>query len=182
MTTDSDPRLRELAAQMKAERKRWNADPTEETGRRILALQDAEYRRYLELTHADLEKAKADSTRKATAAADSLKKLKVRVDSLTKANAAVPDSIKLPFDSLTVRAKADSVVKAKADSTAKAKADSLKAKGDSARKDEKPGYKPDHLRMKVEAPRDLPKGTVVLRGGRAVTMTARTCRSTSSSA
>jgi Tol biopolymer transport system component len=117
-----------------------------------------------------IEKAKADSTRKATAAADSLKKLKARVDSLTKANAAVPDSIKIPFDSLTARAKADSVVKAKADSTAKAKADSLKAKGDSARKDDKPGYKPDHSRMKVDAPRDLPKGTVVLRGGRAVTM------------
>ena len=117
-----------------------------------------------------IERAKADSTRKATAAADSLKKLKTRVDSLTKANAPVPDSLRIPFDSLTVRAKVDSIAKAKADSTAKAKADSLKAKGDTAKKDEKPGYKPEHKRFKVELARDLPKGTVVLRGARAVTM------------
>lgn len=36
--SDTDSRLRELAAQIKAERKKWNDDPTEETGRRILAL------------------------------------------------------------------------------------------------------------------------------------------------
>ncbi|HEX9894912.1 MAG TPA: amidohydrolase family protein [Gemmatimonadales bacterium] len=118
-----------------------------------------------------IEKAKADSTKRATAAADSLKKLKTRVDSLTKANAPVPDSLKIPFDSLTARAKADSIVKAKADSTAKAKADSLKAKGDTAKKaEEKPGYKPDHRRFKVESSRDLPRGVVVLRGARAITM------------
>ncbi len=118
-----------------------------------------------------VEKAKADSTKKAQAAADSLKKLQARVDSLTKANAAVPDSLKLPLDSLRARAQTDSIVKAKADSTAKAKADSLKAKGDTAKKaEEKPGYKPAEQRIKVELPRDLPRGTAVLRGARVVTM------------
>jgi Tol biopolymer transport system component len=119
-----------------------------------------------------VEKAKADSTKKAQAAADSLKKLKARVDSLTKANAAVPDSIRIPFDSLTARAKADSIAKARADSVEKAKSDSLKAKGDSAKKEEK-GYKPVHHRFKVEQGRDIPQGTVVLRGARALTMKGR---------
>jgi imidazolonepropionase-like amidohydrolase/Tol biopolymer transport system component len=131
-----------------------------------------------------VERAKADSTRKAGALADSLKKSQAQVDSLTKANAAVPDSIKTLLESLKARspkvdstkaitdsaaAKVDST-KAKADS-AKAKADTSKAKADSTKKkDEKPGYKPTEVRIKAQVGRDLPKGTVVLRGGRAVTM------------
>jgi Tol biopolymer transport system component len=43
------------------------------------------------------------------------------------------------------------------------------AKADSAKKD-KPGYKPMEQRVVVSAARDTPRSTVVLRGGRAITM------------
>src|SRR4029434_6941921 len=76
-----------------------------------------------------------------------LKSLNARADSLKKAGAAVPDSIQSRINSL------------RADSTALAK-----------KKEEKPGYKAEELRVKISAARDAPKGTVVLRGGRALTM------------
>jgi Tol biopolymer transport system component len=124
-----------------------------------------------------VERAKADSTRKAQAAADSLKKTQARVDSLTKAGASVPDSLTTLLEGLKARAPKTDSTKAKADSTkakpdsTKAGADSLKAKADSAKKkEEKPGYKPSEIRIKAEVARDKPRGTVVLRGGRAVTM------------
>jgi Tol biopolymer transport system component len=94
-----------------------------------------------------VEKAKADSTKRVQSQADSLKSLSAKADSLKKAGAAVPDSIQSRIKAL------------RADSTALAK-----------KKDEKPGYKPDEIRVKVTAPRDMPKGAVVLRGGRALTM------------
>jgi Tol biopolymer transport system component len=154
-----------------------------------------------------IEKAKADSTRKAQARADSLKTLGAKADSLKKAGAAVPDSIQSRVTALKAdSAHADSLKKAaekaKADSTklAQARADSLKslnARADSLKKagiqvpdslrskiatlradsielakkkDAKPGYKPEEIRVKVTARRDAPKGVVVLRGGRAITM------------
>ena len=154
-----------------------------------------------------IEKAKADSTRRAAARADTLKTLGGKADSLKKANAPVPDSVQTRLDLLKAdSAKTDSAKKnaekAKADSTKteKAKADSLKllsGRADSLKKagaavpdsiqkriealradstaiakkkDEKPGYKPDEIRVKVTAPRDAPRGAVVLRGGRAITM------------
>ena len=153
-----------------------------------------------------VERAKADSTRRAGARADTLKTLGARVDSLTKANAAVPDSLKTRLDFFKAdSARTDSVKKAtdkaKADSTklATARTDSLKklnAQVDSLKKAgakvpdslaarlahlredstaqakarERPGYKPDEIRIKVLSSRDAPKGTVVLRGGRAITM------------
>jgi Tol biopolymer transport system component len=151
-----------------------------------------------------IDRAKADSTRRAGARADSLKTLQATADSLRKASAAVPDSIQsrintFKADSAHADSAKKSVDKAKADSTklAAARTDSLKmlnARADSIKKAggtvpdsiqskilalradstkrvvEKPGYKPDELRLKVTVPRDAPKGTVVLRGGRAVTM------------
>ena len=154
-----------------------------------------------------IERAKADSTRRAAGRADSLKTLNARADSLTKASAAVPDSLRsrivvLKADSARTDSAKKAADKAKADSTklATARADSLKtlsAKSDSLKKagasvpdsitsriallradstqlakkrDEKPGYKPDEVRIKVLAARDAPKGVVVLRGGRAITM------------
>jgi Tol biopolymer transport system component len=93
------------------------------------------------------EKAKADSTKRVQAQADSLKSLNAKADSLKKGGAAVPDSIQARI----TRLRADSLALAK-------------------KKDEKPGYKPDEIRVKVTAPRDAPKGAVVLRGGRALTM------------
>ena len=93
------------------------------------------------------EKAKADSTKRVKDQADSLKLLSHKADSLKKAGAQVPDSIQKRITAL------------RADSTELAK-----------KRDEKPGYKPDEIRIKVSSPRDVPKGTVVLRGGRALTM------------
>ena len=81
-----------------------------------------------------VERAKADSTRRAGARADTLKTLGARVDSLTKANAAVPDSLKTRLDFFKAdSARTDSVKKA----TDKAKADSTKlatARTDSLKK------------------------------------------------
>ena len=106
-----------------------------------------------------VEKAKADSTKKAGAAADSLKRLQAKSDSLTKANTAVPDSIRVVLESLKTRATADSIAKARADSVKKAEAaDTTKKKTE-----DKPGYKPAEQRVKVELSRDTPRGTVVLR-------------------
>mgnify|MGYP001175600701 CR=1 FL=1 len=140
-----------------------------------------------------VNRAKADSAHVKQAIQDSVRTLKARADSLIKAFQTVPDSIKLKVFDLETRLLADSVRVAKAktdsmkakpeapkaDSTkpkADAKADSAKAKtaekapGDSTKKDEKPGYKPTEQTIKVEISRDAPRGTVVLRGGRAVTM------------
>lgn len=109
------------------------------------------------------ERARADSTRRAQAQADTLRRLQSRVDSLTRAEAQVPDSVRARLDSLRARATADSTAKARADSIARADT-TRRAPG---------GYKAEELRVKVEMPRDVPRGTVVLRGGRAVTMRGR---------
>ena len=101
-------------------------------------------------------RAKADSIRIKAAIQDSVKTLKALGDSLIKALVPVPDSIKIKIFDLESRRAAD---------TTKAKPDTSKAK-----KDEKPGYKPEELKIKVEVARDLPRGVVVLRGGRAITM------------
>jgi Tol biopolymer transport system component len=93
------------------------------------------------------DKAKADSTKLVQARADSLKSLNARVDSLKKAGASIPDSI------------SSRIAVLRADSTALAK-----------KREERPGYKPAEHRILVLLPRDAPRGTVVLRGGRAITM------------
>lgn len=109
------------------------------------------------------ERARADSTRRAQAQADTLRRLQARVDSLTRAEAPVPDSVQARLDSLRARATADSLTKARADSIARADT-TRRAPG---------GYKAAELRVKVEMPRDVPRGSVVLRGGRAITMRGR---------
>ena len=50
-----------------------------------------------------------------------------------------------------------------------AEEDEDEAEGDEDDEDE-PGYEPDEYRIEVEYERDIPRGTVVLRGGRAITM------------
>ncbi|HEX7024704.1 MAG TPA: amidohydrolase family protein, partial [Gemmatimonadales bacterium] len=91
-----------------------------------------------------LDKVRADSTKLVQARADSLKKLSALVDSLRKAGAAVPDSIRKRVEAL--------------------RADSIRLR------DFKPGYRPEEIRVQISAGRDVPRGTVVLRGGRALTM------------
>jgi hypothetical protein len=122
-------------------------------------------------------RSKAASAFLKASAQDTIKTLKARSDSLTKAGATVPDSIKIKVFDLELRIAADSTqqaqAKVKADA-AKAKADSTKPKADTSKagpkKDDKPGYKPEELIIKVEVARDIPRGAVVLRGGRAITM------------
>ncbi|MBL8982148.1 MAG: amidohydrolase family protein, partial [Gemmatimonadetes bacterium] len=59
----------------------------------------------------------------------------------------------------------------KADARAKAAAPRDTTKRDStAAKKDTPGYKPSEVRVAVTASRDIPRGVVVLRGGRAITM------------
>ena len=61
--------------------------------------------------------------------------------------------------------------KAPATKDSMARVDSIaKADTSAARKKDKPGYKPDEVRIAVAALRDAPKGTVVFRGAKAITM------------
>ncbi len=110
---------------------------------------------------------------------DTLKQVRAQVDSLTKAKVTIPDSLtrklaRLRADSVQVRA--DSLLRAadslrvRADSI-RALADSVRAGLDSARADSaRAAYRAPERRILVKAPRDLPRGTVLLRGGRAITM------------
>lgn len=127
---------------------------------RVLASYDLDRAKVVEDSLKVVARAKADSARRVQERADSLKRLQARVDSLTKAEAEVPDSIRARLDSLKARAQADSLAKARADSIAKA---------DTTKK-APPGYRADELRVTAQLPRDLPRGTVVLRGGRVITM------------
>ena len=61
--------------------------------------------------------------------------------------------------------------KAPATKDSMARVDSIaKADTSAAKKKDKPGYKPDEVRIAVAATRDQPKGTVVFRGAKAITM------------
>ena len=107
---------------------------------------------------------------------DSLKVTRKAVDSLTKANAQVSDSLRAKLNGLvadSVASQADSLLKAADDLRAKAAA--IRARADSARGGDSlvtdtTAYRPREQRVKVELPRDVPKGSIVLRGGRVVTM------------
>jgi hypothetical protein len=108
---------------------------------------------------------------------DTLKTTRAAVDSLTKADAAVPDSLRTRLNRLigdSVAVQADSLLAA-ADSLRaraariRAHADSVRAGLDSASADTA-AYTPSEMRISVTLPRDVPRGTVVLRGGRVLTM------------
>ncbi|HYV98519.1 MAG TPA: hypothetical protein VE967_13775, partial [Gemmatimonadaceae bacterium] len=124
-------------------------------------------------------KARADSAYQRRLVNDSLKAWRGRSDSLTKAKATIPDSVKRRIndlradsvkfgaDSLLSRIRGDSVEAARK----KAVADSMRAGLlDSLKADTVRTYKPDEKRIVVTMARDIPRGTVVLRGGKAVTM------------
>jgi hypothetical protein len=121
--------------------------------------------------------ARADSAYQARLVIDSLKSVRTRVDSLTKANVEVPQALKDRLNSLradSVRLRADSLVarmnamRASADSL-RLIADSIRA-GHEVQPDTARGYKPKEQRIVAQLPRDIPRGTVVLRGARVVTM------------
>ncbi|HTK56303.1 MAG TPA: amidohydrolase family protein [Gemmatimonadales bacterium] len=125
------------------------------------------------------QRAKADSAFRAKAIIDSLKSLRQTVDSLTKAKLPVTDSIRrritaLRADSVAIKAGTLALV---ADSI-RLQAAILRARADSIRQgldtlirlDTVPGYRPLERRMVVQLPRDVAQGTIVLRGGRVITM------------
>lgn len=114
---------------------------------------------------------------RARATLDSLRTARQAADSLTRANAAVPDSLRQRVNRLvadSVRVRADSLISAADDLRARAariraQADSIGAGLDSARADTA-AYRPARTRIEVRMARDVPRGTVVLRGGRVITM------------
>ncbi len=109
---------------------------------------------------------------------DSLKATRTVVDSLRKDTtvAMVPDSILTKLNGLvadSVELKADSLITAAEKARARAaaireRADSVRTGLDTLRADTL--YKPVEKRIEVKLPRDIPRGTVVLRGGRVLTM------------
>jgi Tol biopolymer transport system component len=109
--------------------------------------------------------------------ADSLRAVRARVDSLEKAEETVPDSLTSRIHQLladSVQLRADSIRAAIREMERRAEAitahaDSVRAGLDSVRA-ETDGYEPREERYRVTMPRDIPAGTVVLRGGRVITM------------
>jgi len=114
---------------------------------------------------------------RARATLDTLRTARQASDSLTRANAAVPDSLRQRINRLvadSVRVRADSLIRAADDLRARAAriralADTIAAGLDSARADTA-AYRPARTRIEVRMPRDVPRGTVVLRGARVLTM------------
>jgi Tol biopolymer transport system component len=108
---------------------------------------------------------------------DSLKATRSVVDSLKEAEEEVPDSLEVMLRGLiadSVQVKADSLLRVAVEARARAlaitqRADSVRAGLDSATADTTL-YTPQEVRIEVTQPRDIPRGTVVLRGGRVVTM------------
>ncbi len=108
---------------------------------------------------------------------DSVKATRTEVDSLKKAESEVPEDLQAKLNGLladSVQVQADSLRRAVEEMSKKADgitayADSVRQGLDtvSARSDE---YKPREQRIHVTMARDIPDGTVVLRGGRALTM------------
>lgn len=108
---------------------------------------------------------------------DTLRMTRRTVDSLNRIPAPVADSLRTKLNRLladSVQARADSLLRA-ADQiraralAARSNADSVRAGLDSVRADTVT-YKPVERRIVVQLPRDVPRGTVVLRGGRVLTM------------
>jgi Tol biopolymer transport system component len=108
---------------------------------------------------------------------DSLKTTRARVDSLKKAELEVPDSVTARLNRLlgdSVQIRADSIIRAADRARARAEAirihaDSVRAGLDTVRADTV-RYRPAERTIEVRMARDIPRGTVVLRGGRVVTM------------
>jgi len=115
---------------------------------------------------------------RARALLDSIRTTRTSIDSIQRTDAPVPDSLRARLNRLradSVLVAADSVladmkaladretaIRARADSVRLGLVDSLRA--DSVR------YRPEERRIRVTLARDVPRGSVVLRGGKAVTM------------
>jgi Tol biopolymer transport system component len=136
--------------------------------------------RFMEDSTKAVARARADSAAIVRELLDSLKTTRAAVDSLKKAELPVPDSLQRKLNALradSVRLRADSLL-ARVDSM-RLKADSIRARADSValgldsatvKPDTARAYKPLEQRILVKLPRDVPRGTIVLRGGRVLTM------------
>ncbi len=108
---------------------------------------------------------------------DTLRMTRRTVDSLNRIPSPIADSLLAKLNRLladSVQARADSLLRAADIIRARAfaahnNADSVRAGLDSVRPDTVT-YKPVERRIMVQLPRDVPRGTVVLRGGRVLTM------------
>ncbi|HXF95088.1 MAG TPA: hypothetical protein VNI61_03185, partial [Gemmatimonadales bacterium] len=108
---------------------------------------------------------------------DTLQATRKTVDSLTRANRPIPDSLQARLKRLvgdSVAARADSLLRAADDLRARAAAlrlhaDSVRQGLDTLRADTV-RYRPLRTGIEVRLPRDIPRGSVVLRGGKVVTM------------
>ncbi|HEX2166106.1 MAG TPA: amidohydrolase family protein [Longimicrobiales bacterium] len=122
--------------------------------------------------------AQKDSAHYARTVIDSLEVVRARADSVKKETGSIPDSLTARINSLradSVKVRADSLI-ARVDSI-QLKADSLLARAEKIRlgqdtvpPDTTDGYEPHEQRITVTSARDVPRGTVVLRGGRVLTM------------
>ena len=158
----------------------WSADGTKvhwAIGNAFLSY-DLSRVKFIEDSTKSYLRAQKDTAALIKARLDTLKQVRAKVDSLTKANTTVPDSLKNKLNALradSVKMRADSIL-ARVDSLTsrakaiQAKADSVRMGLDTVKADTTPGYKAKEERVYVTMPRDLAKGTVVLRGGRVLTM------------
>ncbi len=111
---------------------------------------------------------------------DTLRTTRRTVDSLNRIPAPLPDSVRVRLNRLvadSIQARADSLIRAADLIRARAQrirdnADSVRSGLDSVRADTVT-YRPSETRVRVELPRDVPRGTMVLRGGRVLTMKGR---------
>jgi len=111
---------------------------------------------------------------------DTLRTTRRTVDSLNRIPAPLPDTLRARLNRLvadSIQARADSLIRAADLIRARAQrlrdnADSVRAGLDSVRADTVT-YRPTETRIRVELPRDVPRGSVVLRGARVLTMKGR---------
>ena len=139
-----------------------------------------------DLDHVEAEEAEEEETARerallrvrAMAVSDTLKEKRAEADSLEKADEEVPealedeisrlaaDSVQVVADSLVARA--DSIRDAAAEVAAKAAA--VRAGDDEVLADSTEAYEAGERKIEAKLPRDVPRGTVALRGGRIITM------------
>jgi Tol biopolymer transport system component len=140
---------------------------------------DLERVRFMEDSTKAVARARADSVAAVRELLENLKSARTEADSLRKANLEVPDSLQQRLNALradSVKLRADSLL-IRADSMRLA-AERIRARADSVRlglepgdeESEENGYEPHERRITVTMARDIPRGTVVLRGGRVLTM------------
>lgn len=127
---------------------------------------------------------------RAVAVSDTLKDVRAELDSLNTAVAAAADSVDTSSDEATIEGLEDRVVQLRADSV-QVVADSLIARADSIRAaaeevaaradavregddhilaDTTEAYEAIERRIEAQMPRDVPRGTIALTGGRIITM------------